>query len=151
MKIFKRSLIAICVIVFIIYVFISYDSSIRTQTIQSIHEEKALSKYYEATGNFPTYIDELVPKYIGRVPRLKNYYKECQLELYLAEGRILADKIKKYKDKNGFYPDSLEDLVPAYIKKLPKVDYNNLNNNYKYGLEKDKFFLVFAGNAINTN
>jgi len=40
---------------------------------------------------------------------------------YRAQAELLVLALIEYKDKNGYLPDSLNDLVPLYVKELPEV------------------------------
>jgi hypothetical protein len=43
------------------------------------------------------------------------------LEHTKRNGSVVADAIKKYREQNNALPASLEELVPQYLKKLPRV------------------------------
>jgi hypothetical protein len=45
------------------------------------------------------------------------------------KARIIIDALSKYKNEKGKYPDTLEELVPDYLKKIPQTD---TNQKYQY-------------------
>jgi hypothetical protein len=52
--------------------------------------------------------------------------------------------LEKYKSENNSYPDSLHDLVPKYIAKIPDSPNPPRPSNIEYKKDKENYFLKFT-------
>jgi len=48
------------------------------------------------------------------------------------QAEIIIRHIEEFKKKEGIYPDSLDQLIPMYFKKIPVTSYSDLNNDFYY-------------------
>ena len=57
-------------------------------------------------------------------------------KLALAKGQIVVKALKQFYVKNGFYPETLEDLIPDFLSKIPNIEfyygYQIFNISFKY-------------------
>ena len=57
-------------------------------------------------------------------------------KLVLAKGQIVVKALKQFYAKNGFYPETLEDLIPDFLCKIPNIEfyygYQIFNISFKY-------------------
>jgi hypothetical protein len=87
----------------------------------------------------------LVKKYARvRVARLRNIaiyflavilvfvFNSANNHLTRSRAETLVSAVKAFHDKNQRYPKSLEELVPAYIKRVPLVRYTFTFNRFSY-------------------
>ena len=59
----------------------------------------------------------------------------------------LITAIETFQKKNGYYPDSINQLVPEHIKSIPKPGVMGISRYY-YEKTKDNFNLTFYQNVI---
>jgi len=69
-------------------------------------------------------------------------YAQNQLAYSRAEKIIGA--VEQYQRENGSYPGTLEELVPEYIKLVPRTKYTLIYNKFSYSCHADSPSLVFA-------
>ena len=57
-------------------------------------------------------------------------------KLVLAKGQIVVKALKQFYEKNGFYPETLQDLIPDFLSKIPNIEfyygYQIFNISFKY-------------------
>jgi hypothetical protein len=64
----------------------------------------------------------------------------------------LVHALSEFRSDRGKYPDSLEELVPAYLPALPKGDANQRPSDPEYGSAADGYSLSFrySGPGLNS-
>lgn len=64
----------------------------------------------------------------------------------MAERRAneLIAACEQYHSAHGIYPETLGDLVPDYIKKIPKAKYAYANNQFLYIAHEDSHTLLYT-------
>ena len=65
-----------------------------------------------------------------------------KIATYRAEGLIIA--IEKYHQSTGRYPEKLNDLVPAYIPKVPIAKYTLFSSEFWYKNSHDTVVLFYV-------
>lgn len=67
----------------------------------------------------------------------------------LVNGHTIIDAVNKFYDDTKTYPDTLEQLVPAYLEEVPSTEYNGIWSSGKFRYAKDEenrwFNLKFYG------
>lgn len=70
-------------------------------------------------------------------------------KLALVNGQTIIDAINKFYDDTKTYPDTLEQLVPAYLEEVPSTEYSGIFTSRKFRYAKDEenrwFNLKFYG------
>jgi hypothetical protein len=126
-----------------------------TDTTTRINLEQAIASYHADKGYFPASLDALAPAYIASVPKRGD---GTPFGYDPASGRLLdggaqgmgptpADHqkmqqihqaINAYGHATGWYPPTLEALVPQYLAAVPYTDsgqpflYNNQNGDLRH-------------------
>lgn len=129
-----------------------------TDRTARINLEQAIAAYRADTGNFPATLEALTPGYIREVPVQGNGkpfgYDPQSGQLFESPGRAAnaqgptpADQqkiqqinqaINAYGNATGWYPPTLEALVPQYLSAVPYTDsghpflYNNQNGDVRH-------------------
>jgi hypothetical protein len=67
---------------------------------------------------------------------------------YMLSEPVIA-ALEQYKADNGLYPETLAELVPAYLSAVPKKD-NDLDFSYSATGESFKFSFHYIGPGMNT-
>ncbi len=84
--------------------------------------------YKKACEALPDDIDAALPKFtiLPRIlyPNYKRAYKQNVLSKMEYGGILLAAGLKLYRKEKGKYPESLSELVPDYLKEIPKDPYS---------------------------
>lgn len=73
---------------------------------------------------------------------LLNMYKDVSL---------LGRKIEEYRPINDKYPENLENLVPQYLKELPRDDFGELNESYSYFTDGNQWSIQSVGGIKYTS
>lgn len=84
--------------------------------------------YKKACEALPDDIDTTMPKFtvLPRIlyPNYKRAYKQNVLSRMEYGGVLLAAALKLYKIEKGKYPEELSEIVPDYLKEIPKDPYS---------------------------
>lgn len=75
---------------------------------------------------------------------IKRTYKRFITTRSILSGLKLIDALKKYKDKNGSYPEKLNQLVPGYIAEIPQDPLSD-NGKYVYRSNGEKILFYSVG------
>ena len=64
-----------------------------------------------------------------------------------ANGTKIVAALKAFREENGGYPDSLENLVPKYLQKVPKTGFDGFweSREFEYERMGGEFLLYFNG------
>ena len=73
--------------------------------------------------------------------------REISRPMAIKNADKLITAIETFQKKNGYYPDSINQLVPEHIKSIPKPGVMGISRYY-YEKTKDNFNLTFYQNVI---
>ncbi len=66
-------------------------------------------------------------------------------------GNLIVEKLMEYKDNKGYYPESLNELIPSYLSSIPKPAFNH-SDTFFYEIvdstsviSRDNFILKYYG------
>ncbi|MBQ9537784.1 MAG: hypothetical protein IJU95_00810 [Treponema sp.] len=73
-------------------------------------------------------------------------------KIALVNGQRIINAIEKFYSENNFYPDTLEQLVPEYLEKIPETEFSGIFEGREFHYDKDdsnrwynlKFFGFFT-------
>ncbi|MCD4785831.1 MAG: hypothetical protein K8T10_18595 [Candidatus Eremiobacteraeota bacterium] len=124
-------------------IFIERERSIAKSLLIDFLDNSGLP-YSESIKKFQNISPPEYTYFCGGLPSelIENYIR-YNIEISFFCGIKLLCALKYYKAENGEYPDSLNDLVPKYINKIPKDPFPR-NGKYVYKKKPDGSILLYS-------